>query len=543
MKFDIGRDWRERVPSWLIVLFLIIIISLVIKTLPYLTHDYFFEIGFDTGIYERLSSFYLESHSWEVLPAYPIFPPGYAPYTNQVEPGLFVVLGIANQFFGGDVNSLYRYYLPILIGILSVIFGFVAGRHLAGSNLAGILAAIFISMSYIQIEALNESFHRQVLATLLLILSAVYFDRFLTQRKGKYMLLSALLASGTLAFHISVTMLLGFLLIYAVIYFIWTRQRGCLKVVIVSSLIAALVSFPAWLPRIDNFVHLIRIAISESIWRSSTLPTGEGLWTAGGAIPALLWGYPHILIGYILLFFPIVVLTFISYSILWKEKKLHFAIPVLSIFLWIYIGLWLFFGNRYLLNLDMLLCIIAPVAVIYFIRRFGDREWKKIAIVGVVFLAMVPNYYLTIDSQLEKSPYIVENMEGVDWIIENIDPERSVIFAPDYLSANIIQLGYDMAIWDYSLANNSKHPSYSAEEFMIEAPTNFTFLTEFFESNPSYLDKDLYVLWGEWDLERPLVKTKKLIPVDEYPTSPNFELGYDGYAEILKIFEFVGPRN
>jgi len=418
----------------------------------------------------------------------------------------------------------------------------IAGRHLAGSTLAGVLAAIFISMSYVQIEALDESFHRQVLATLLLILSAVYFDRFLTQRKGKYMLISALLASGTLAFHISAIMLLGFLLIYAIIFFVWTRQRGCLKVVAISSFLAILFSFPVWLPRIDNIVNLIRTAILESIWRSSTLPTGEGLWTSGGAIPALFWDFPHIIIGYIVLFFPMVALAFISYLILWKEKKLHLAIPVLSIFLWIYIGLWLFFGNRYLLNLDMLLCIIAPVAVIFFMRRFGDRDWKKIAIVGLVVLVMVPNYYLVIDSQLEKSPYIVENIEGVDWIMENIDPECSVIFAPDYLSADIIQLDYDMAIWDYSLKNNSTHPSYLAEEFMIEAPSNFTFLAEFFESNPGYRDKDLYVLWGEWDLDRPLVKTKKLIPVDEYATSSNFELRYDGYAEILKIYEFIGPR-
>jgi len=194
---------------------------------------------------------------------------------------------------GGDVHSLYRYYLPLLLGILSVVFGFVAGRHLAGSTLAGVLAAIFISMSYVQIEALDESFHRQVLATLLLILSAVYFDRFLTQRKGKYMLISALLASGTLAFHISAIMLLGFLLIYAIIFFVWTRQRGCLKVVAISSFLAILFSFPVWLPRIDNIVNLIRTAILESIWRSSTLPTGEGLWTSGGQF-LLFFGTFHI---------------------------------------------------------------------------------------------------------------------------------------------------------------------------------------------------------------------------------------------------------
>ncbi|MHA1882777.1 MAG: ArnT family glycosyltransferase [Candidatus Thorarchaeota archaeon] len=542
MKTNIRLNWRM-VPSWIPVLILIIAISLLIKGFPYLFHDYYFEVGFDTGIYERLSSFYLDSTLWDILPAYPSLPPGYTPYINQVEPGLFVVLGMADQFIGGDVNSYYRYYLPVLMGTLSVLFGFIAGRHIGGSNLAGILAATLISMSYIQIEALNESFHRQVLAALLLIISVVYFDRFLAQRKAKFMLLSALLASGTMAFHISVILLFGFLLIYALIFFVRRHQWGCIKILFISSFLALLFSSPFWSPRIDSAMNLIEIAISESIWRSSTLPTGEGLWTAGGAIPALLRGFPHILIGYILLFLPTVVLTFASYFLLWKEKKLYLAIPILSIFLWIYIGLWLFFGNRYLLNLDMLLCILAPVAIIYFIRNFGNGRWKKVGIIAFLILIMIPNCYFVIDSQLEKSPYIVENMEGVDWILENIDSECSVIFAPDYLSANIIQLGYDMAIWDYSISEDMKHPSYAAEEFMLEAPSNLTFLVEFFGNNPEYLDKDLYVLWGEWDLDRPLVKTKKLIPVDEYPASPNFELGYDGYSEILKIYEFVGPRS
>jgi len=59
MNRNIGWNWRERVPSWVLVLLAIVIISVLVRILPYLVHDYFFEIGFDTGIYERLSSFYL----------------------------------------------------------------------------------------------------------------------------------------------------------------------------------------------------------------------------------------------------------------------------------------------------------------------------------------------------------------------------------------------------------------------------------------------------------------------------------------------------
>jgi len=398
-------------------------------------------------------------------------------------------------------------------------------------------------MSYVQVEASNEAFHRQILATLLIILSAVYFDRFLRYRKGKYMLISTILASGTVALHISATMLFVFLLIYAVIYFSWKRQKGCLRVVIISTISAFIFSFPAWLPRVDYYAHLIRTLIVESIWRSSTLPTGEGLWVSGGSIPILFWDYPHILIGYILIFAPLVALTVLSYFVLWKERRLVCAIPILSLFLWAYIGLWLFFGNRYLLDLDILICIIAPVAIIYLVKRYGNRSWKRYGIVGIAILVMVPNFYIVVDAQLNTSPYIVENIEGAEWIIENIDSENSVIFAPDYLSADIIQRGYTMAIWDYTLSKDSRHPSYVAEEFMLEAPNNYTFLMEFFNEYPEYLDKDIFVLWGEWDLDRPLVKTQELIPVEDYSVSMDFDLRYDGFSEILKVYEFVGPRS
>jgi len=531
---------KLRLPPWFLCLLLLIIIAAIIRILPYLISDFFFQIGFDTGIYMRLFSFYSESNSWEVLPAFPLFPPAYEAYLDQVDPAFFVVMAMANQFMHLDLNSLFRFYLPILIGAISVIFGFVAGTHVAGDKLGGLLAAALITVSYIQVDAIDESFHRQIVAMLLLVLSMVYLDRYIEVHKQKYLVVSAILASGTISFHISSAILLVILLLYAIILIIY-KKKGTKRALVVSSIVGIIFSLPAWFPRANTVIEMVFVSISESIWRISTLPSSEGMWTSGGAIPNLLWGFPHILIGYVWYFLPFVAISIFSYFII-RKRGIHSVIPILSVFLWFYIALWLFFGNRYLLNLDILLCLVAPVGLLYLFRKPKGYRLKVAVSICLAVIIISPSVYFVLSNQIEKSPYIVNNIAGIEWILENVEKENSVIFAPDYLSANLIQLGYDMAIWDYSLTNQQGHPSVYAETFIIEAPSNASFLSEFFSTHITYVNKNIYVLWGEWDLDRPLVETHQLIPVDAYEDSKFFTLGYEGYGEILKVYRYIGPR-
>ncbi|MEM3059328.1 MAG: hypothetical protein QXN93_04515, partial [Methanomassiliicoccales archaeon] len=76
----------------------------------------------------------------------------------------------------------------------------------------------------------------------------------------------------------------------------------------------------------------------------------------------------------------------------------------------------------------------------------------------------------------------------------------------------------------------------------LNAPSNVSYLERFFNDHPGYKEKDIYVLWGTWDLDRPLVMTKELIPVDDYASSPYFKCVYHGYAEILYIYQYIGPK-
>ncbi|MBC7108505.1 MAG: hypothetical protein H5T41_06945 [Methanomassiliicoccales archaeon] len=103
-------------------------------------------------------------------------------------------------------------------------------------------------------------------------------------------------------------------------------------------------------------------------------------------------------------------------------------------------------------------------------------------------ILFVPSAVTSIETQIERSPYITENIEAISWIGSNLSTSNSTIFAPDYLSADLIQLGYLMAVWDFS-PSNTTHPMIIAEEFMVNAPSNLTYLQEFFSNHPDYKEK------------------------------------------------------
>lgn len=539
--------WQKDRCKYLIlifIIFLICILSALIRILPYVVNNYEFEVGFDTGTYERLLGFYDSSESWKVLPAYPDVPTAYTYYTTWMEAGFFVTLSISNGIINADVHWLFRYYLPVIVGIMTVLIAYVAGRNLSRSDLCGWISASLVAISYIQINAIDESYYRQIFATLVLIMSLVYLDRYIENKRPKDLALFTLLASGTVAYHLPVTMLAAFAYIFLFAFFIRRREKKSVRHIAISAVAAIILSSPAWAPKTGHLVDLFIGAVSGSIWRASTLPSGEGLWSGGGAIPSLFWDYPHILIGYSYIFSTIIIFSILGYIALRQERRLHYSIPLLPIILWIYIGLWFYFGNRFILNLDILLCIIAPLGIIYILKHLPRKCRKRTAnLVTVILCAIliVPVAAVSVESQMEKTPYITENIEAIEWMKGNISTENSVIFAPDYLSADLIQLGYLMAIWDFSLTDNDTHPMEIAEEFMLNAPSNLSYVEHFFEEHPAYREREIYVLWGTWDLDRPLVVTKKLIPADDYAVSPYFECVYYGYAEILYIYKYIGP--
>jgi len=526
----------------LIGLLSILILSSFIRVSPYLTNDYQFNIGFDTGLYEQLLGHYDNSAEWKDLPAYPDFPPSLRPNEKWIEPGFFVVTSLAQSTFGADTHWIFKFYVPALAGMLLVLVCFVAGRNLARNNWAGLFAASLIAVSYVQVWAVNESYYRQIFATFLLVLSLVYLDRYIEGRNRRNLIAFTLLASGTVAFHMSIALLVAMILMFLFLYFGLTKRKDFIKPLMASAAGIVILSIPSWAPRLNDLLSMLVTAATQSTWRASTLLTGRGLWEAGGAIPGILWSFPHVLVGYIIIFCPVTIMAIAGYIVLRKQKMLHYAIPALSLILWVYIGFWLFFGNRMLINLDLLLCVISPLGLIYLFARYRSplRRWLLIAVVvSVVFLA---NLTIVTIYQQQNGPYITSGLEGVQWMNDNINRYDSVIFGPDYLSSNVAQLGFSVSIWDYSLVGDYSSPRRINEQFLLEAPSNLSFLQRFFSENPGYLHKDIYVLWGTDDLTKPLTYANQKIPFDQYSVSPYFRIEYSGSGDLLSIYKYVGPR-
>jgi len=531
-----------------IAFLLIAIISIMIRIVPYMINSFFFDLGFDTGIYEQLLHCYNSSEKWHPFlgNSDPLLP--YQWYFNRLEPNYFIVLSVFYNIANQDMHQLFRYYIPAWLGVATIFVVFFASSELSKSKFVALLSAIFASISYIQVNAVIESYHRQIIATLMIILCLIYLDRCRKKKSWKNVVLSSLFASAAIMYHIS-----SILLIF-VAYFIFTivakknktKNFSCIKHLLVSGVFICILSLPTWMPRLDYLIDVVYNTVETSLWRIENMPTGSGLWAGGGAIPSFLRDYPHPLIGYCHLFFSFVLFSIVGYFALWKKQNFYYMIPLFSIFLWFYIGMWFFFGNRLMLFLDLLLCIIAPIGILYIQRKIPIRYRKNTRLLislMLCILIILPMLTVTYNQQVTIKPYISQNREAIEWIKEEISSEKTVIFAPDYLSANLIQLGYLMAVWDFSLSNSTYHPMTIAEEFMVNAPSNLTFLREFFSEHPDYKEKEIYVLWGTWDLDRPLVMTKKLIPVDEYASSPYFRCVYYGYAEILYIYKYVGPTD
>jgi hypothetical protein len=519
----------------------IILLSVLVRVFPYLTNNYDFEIGYDTGLYERFVDFY-NAGPWDNLPAYPDLPPAYQPIVSSVEPGFFVVASAATSMSGADVQWLFRYYFPSIAGISLVLVTFVAGRAITRKDFGGVFAASLVAVSYVQVWAVNESYYRQIFATFLLLLSLVYLDRYMEGRNRRNLIAFTLLASGTVAFHMPVALLVAMILTFLFLYFGLTKRKDLIKPLMASTAGIVILSIPSWAPRLNDLLSMLVTAATQSTWRASTLLTGRGLWEAGGAIPGILWSFPHVLVGYIIIFCPVTIMAIAGYIVLRKQRKLHYAIPALSLILWVYIGFWLFFGNRMLIDLDLLLCVISPLGLVYLFARYKSppRRWLLVAlVVSVVFLA---NLTIVTIYQQQNGPYITSGLEGVQWMEDNMNHSDSVVFAPDYLSSNVAQLGFSVSIWDYSLVGDYSSPRRINEQFLLEAPSNLSFLQKFFSENPGYLQKDIYVLWGTDDLTKPLTYANQKIPFDQYSVSPYFRIEYNGSGDLLSIYKYVGPR-
>ncbi len=524
----------------LLALAVIIVISCLIRVAPYLINGYYFEVGFDTGMYEDILTRFVEANSWDKLPAYPAMH-NLEAYT--IEPGFFITGSFFTQFSGVEIREAFRYFFPILFGIQILLITFVLTRSYASNWTAGLIAVALAAVSYVQINAVNESYYKQLAGTILFLAIIWLLERnYRAEISKRESILIVILAGSIFAFHravFAVTLLLLFILFILRLFQSNHPRKKELGFLILGSIaVSSIIWIPTFSFQLDSLLNMI----SASGDRIGTLVSGGGQWVHGGSIPDLFWDQ-HILVAYFIYNPLTVLLAGIGGYFGFREKRGR-VIPVATLFLTLYVGLWLFFGNRFLLNLDILIVCLAAAGFVWLVKTIKNRTDRRaivygsVALVSVVILAnpMVSMLFY----QADKEPYITQNIEGVKWMQENIDKSSSVIFAPDYLSADLLQLDFTMAIWDYDLSVNDTHPKFTNAEFIVEAPQNRSYLSHFLNTYEKFDSNGIYVLWGEWDLDRPLVANAEKIPVDDYKNSPYFELEYSGHDEILSIYRFIG---
>ena len=523
----------------LVTFILIFVLAGVLRTLPYLLNDFYFNVGFDTGTYQSVLNDYLTYP----LTQKPGFPPVGIPNGDMriwADPGFFMIAAMTSTFSSMTVHEMFRWFLPLLVGILFVLMIFTLSRRFLGVA-AGLLLALLVSVSYVQVDTVNEAYYKQLIGSFLLILSLLMFDRFQITRRRTFLYMFALFSAGILFYHRPTFFLLGVIILILLIYFGLAKNKESLKALATSILVIAVITSIIWIPNLDVYVSMLIGALETSLWRFTTLPTGEGLWEGGGSILELFRGFDHVILGYLISI--IYLIPFVILGAAYAKRTSRCSIILLStLVLLAYVSLWLVFGNRFIVSLDLMMLLIAVIGVVYLVVRTDLKRNFKVVVCLLLVILIVVYTANVIIYQSKKQPYIVENMEGIQWIETNIDSEVSLIFAPDYLSADIIQLGYRMAIWDSSLGAVGYETNLRAEEFMLYSPSNQSFNYQFFANNPQTMYMNIYVLWGTWDLDRPMIIIQENIPCSEYFESENYELVYSGYDEILSIFRYVGDR-
>jgi hypothetical protein len=526
-------DSRKRV---LVVLVVLIVAAGLVRSLPYIVDDPYFEVGFDTGYYEDVTRRYDSNDEWMGIPAYPVSPGSEYEFMS-IEQGFFSVISFGNRVMQLDIDSMYRGFLPLLTSLMIIPVMFVLGRSVFRDSKVALMGSTFLAFSILQVDAVNESYYKQIFGLFLLLAAVWQLERFDERGDIKHAILFGLFGAGIACYERPTLLLFGILSLSYLALNLYRRRSDRYLSILASLLIGAAISVWAWLPTIGQDIDLLISVIEKSFWRSSTLISGEGLWEGGGAILEILRGYPHVLLGYLVVF-PLTVVLGIFGAVEAYRRRLGTIPLLILLILTLYIGFWLFFGNRFIVEFDVLIALFAGFGLVTLILRLGNDErgskvGKVVVVVVVAFL-----FFSIVGFQSDKEPYITENLQGVEWMSENIDVRGSSIFAPYILSADLIQMEYDMAVWDYSLCVNECHPSSIAEDFMKEAPTNLTYLAEFFESHPNYIDLELYVVWGESGPYMALPISQEPIPTDSYEGSPYFTLVYEGADEIYRIYEF-----
>lgn len=521
----------------LIIIFIgILILAAALRFLPYLVHNHFFEIGFDTGYYEQIFLKYAYADNWGKLPAYPDMPYVQA---HQLEPGLFIAFVPVLEYSAMDIHSFFRYVMPAISGILiSTGVFLVIWKYTEENVYLSLFGATLAAISFVQIDAVNASYYRQIMAIFVFLVILWRFDSFRTaDRKGLSFIL--ILGAGLFSIHRPMFVLFVALIIINFLSTVRKRDRKTIKTMGIALLLIGCLSAPFWLPTIEYQWHTILDIATNSI-NGIKNQLDSGYNQQGGGVPDT-FTRNAVILSYIQYYLLLSVFALIGSFISIKDEKRRPIILISSLLL-VSLIFWFSFGNRMLLIFDIMVIVSSTWCIGWFIKKYVSR-WKSLINSRLVYaliitiLLMVPSIII-IDYQAERRPLIVKNIEGVEWMEMNIDKCSSIIFTTDRLSVSFVQKGFEVANLDWTLSRNYSHPMVITQYFITNSPGNSSYLIDFFQTYHQYYNLDIYVIWGESDEINPLNYINEFIPTQQYVNSSWYTVEYTGHDEIAHIYKF-----
>ena len=507
----------------------LVLLGVLLRVLPYLLHGFHFEIGFDTGTYERILRDYLASPEWAVLPACP--GPPYPSWSNN-DPAFFVFSSWLVLLSGVEVNYLFRWIWPVVIGIMLQLLAYIAARQLTGSRAMGLLSMFIVALSAVQVNAFLESFWKQIFATFLLMLGIMFLNQFLREDGWRNILLAVAFLFGTILYHSAFGVPILMAVAILVVFLIHRGDSNHLMKMAPVGAFFLLLTLPLLLVRSDILLSYLDSFIYYSAQGISSFLDGGANHEGGGGMSGLLGGTMHVTLLYVLVF-PATFLLALR-SLMDKERKGLSIYHLMFLFFLVYCTFWLYFSNRFVINLDLLICILAPLGLMLALKDWPEPKGemqRRLRQFGAVLLAgmFLASSVASINYVLQEEPYITDDA-FVQWYQTELDPETDFVISNDRVSVVMTQKGFP------SNANTLSEPL--TEFFLEHSATEWWAAEDFAYHNEQLYGKNIIVIVVDWDLDTPL-KGGGFIPLDDYDASSWYEALYEGDGQVLRVYRLV----
>lgn len=486
-----------------IILLLFISINIFLRVYPYVVYKYDFLIGFDSGKYvdDFRNS---DSTSLDKIDLW-------------VEPGLNTNLTVLNALVNLNPQLYFKYLLPSLFAIYSVLLVFLFSRRHNKSSIAYITSLIFFTTSPILLNSTFDSFYRQILATMIYLTFLYFIEPSIknSQINLRTIIVSAILGAGIIMTHRAIALLFVITLFFIFWSIFRKNKKESIKIAVLL-LIALSLSSIYWLTIIKDNILILRDTLLFSFEGNS----------GGERVIKSLTRDDNQILGYIINYAFPASLIILSLIVSFVRRKFPLLF-ILSSFLILYIYFKATFANRFLFNLELFFAILIGSLFVGLNETIGK---KMISILITVYF--VTSFIYSIAIINARQPYIPKKTSSLEWLEKNIDADTSLIIAPAPLATIFTSIGYKTSIYEFPLKIGQKDDRIPKTElFLLNGDSDITLI----KSLPTKY-KNVYVVIGEWYLHNPLSRIDKSISLTKWEESKYFSEIYEGDGYIYRIF-------